>query len=337
MIRNFPKLNKGDTIALIAPSFGCTTEPYFTRLNASIKRFEKEGYKIKLYPNVYLNEGVCSSNSPILRAKEFMDAYLDKEVKAIFSVGGGELMCEILPFIDFELIKNNEPKAFVGFSDNTNLTYLLTILADVKTIYGPNAPSFYEKPWRLNEIDTIRLLEGEKEFVGYNKWSLGSRKNATNPLEKVRYNRQKIIKVENYNEPFTGTLLGGCLDIIDLIRGTKFDKTIEFIDNHPEGIIWYLESCDFSPLDIRRAIFSMKEAGYFKNVKGFMFGRHLCQDTEILGVNKYNAVLDLLKEYNVPILFDVDLGHLPPSMPIKNGGFAEISIKNNNIYIKYLD
>lgn len=337
MARKFPKLEKGDVIAYIAPSFGCTTEPYLTRCKESIKRFEKEGYKIKVFPNVYLAEGICASNTPELRAKEFMDAYLDPEVKAIISVGGGELMCEIIPFIDFGKIKNAPVKAFMGFSDNANLTYLLTILCDIETVYGPNAPSFYEKPWRLNQTDAIRILSGEIEFKGYPKWSLGTRKNATNPLEKTRYNRVKTISSLNYKGPFGGVLLGGCLDIIELIRGTKFDKTVEFINKQKDGIIWYFEACDLNPLSIRRTIFALKESGYFNKVKGFMFGRHLCQNMEILGVNKYNAVEDLLKEYNVPILFDVDLGHLPPSMPIKNGGSAEILLDNNNLVVKYKD
>ena len=45
---------------------------------------------------------------------------------AIISCGGGELMCEILRYVDFERIAQAKPKWFMGYSDNTNLTFLLT-------------------------------------------------------------------------------------------------------------------------------------------------------------------------------------------------------------------
>ena len=161
MIKTPPKLAPGSTIALIAPSFGVNIEPYFSRLEQAIRNLTKLGYKIKTGPNVYLGDGEVASASPKERAKEFMDAYLDDEVNLILSVGGGELMNEMLPYVDFSLIGQSAPKWFMGFSDNTNLCLLLPILSGVKTIYGPNAPAFCEYPLRLNQLDAIKLLQGE--------------------------------------------------------------------------------------------------------------------------------------------------------------------------------
>ena len=42
--------------------------------------------------------------------------FIDKEVRAIFTVKGGDMVNGILPYIDFENIKNN-PKIFLGMSD----------------------------------------------------------------------------------------------------------------------------------------------------------------------------------------------------------------------------
>jgi muramoyltetrapeptide carboxypeptidase LdcA involved in peptidoglycan recycling len=113
-------LKENPTIYLVAPSFGCTTEPYKTRLEASIEKFKSLGANVIAGKNIWLSEGVVSSNTSILRAKEINDAFLSN-ADAIISVGGGELMCEILPYIEFEEIKKN-PKWFVGISYNTNLT-----------------------------------------------------------------------------------------------------------------------------------------------------------------------------------------------------------------------
>ena len=322
-------------ISLIAPSFGCTTEPYKTRLKEAIKKLQKMNYKIKEGPNIYLAAGVCSSNTPELRAKEFMDSYLDPESNLILSVGGGELMNEILPFIDFQKIKNLPPKWFMGFSDNTNLTFTLTTLCNIKTIYGPNAPSFFRPRLQYANLDAIKMLKGEKNFKGYNKFELEPIKDDNNPLTKLNLKKKKIITPYKYEKPFEGIMLGGCLDCLINLCGTKYDNVKEFTKN--KEIIWFLEACDLDPLGIRRALFELKEAGWFKTATGFIIGRAMHYNDDIFGLNRITAVTGILGDLNLPILLDIDLGHLSPSMPIMTGAKAKVSYKDENIFIDYLD
>lgn len=333
-------LSKGDTITMVAPSFGIASEPYITRYAKAIKNLKKLGYKIEEGKNVYLNEGVVASASPEARGEEFMKAY-ESDSSAIFSVGGGELMIEMLPYVDFEKIKKLPPKWFMGFSDNTNLTYTLTTLCGVKSIYGPCAPSFYEWPLRLNQLDAMEILEGKRELSGYQKWRKPSKKvdpeKPINPLARTRYMSPKVITPYRYKGEFSGIMLGGCLDILLCLVGTKYDKTKEFISSHPEGIIWYLEACDLTPLSVRRGLFTLKEAGWFKNAKGFIIGRPLSYDFAPLGLDRFEAVKGILGDMDLPILMDADLGHLPPAMPFINGSLAKVSLANDNIHIKYLD
>ena len=68
---------------------------------------------------------------------------------------------------------------------------------------------------------------------------------------------------------------------------------------------------------------------------GSYCGRPLCIGQELAGINHINACIDILEEYNVPILLDIDLGHLSPSMPMKNGVEVELELLNKNIYFKY--
>jgi muramoyltetrapeptide carboxypeptidase LdcA involved in peptidoglycan recycling len=51
------------------------------------------------------------------------------------------------------------------------------------------------------------------------------------------------------------------------------------------------------------------------------------------------SYLDMLKDFNKPILFNIDLGHLPPSMPMRSGALAtvEYSKDKKNIFITYND
>ena len=49
----------------------------------------------------------------------------------------------------------------------------------------------------------------------------------------------------------------------------------------------------------------------------------------------YNAITDIVGEFGVPIIMDLDIGHLPPMMPIISGSVGDIEASGNNIRIKY--
>ena len=88
-------------------------------------------------------------------------------------------------------------------------------------------------------------------------------------------------------------------------------------------------------MSIRRAIWQLKQAGWFEHLKGFLIGRPLQYGEEAFGIDQYRAVTDVLAEYNVPIIMDLDLGHLPPSIPMISGGTAKVSVKGNDVTIQY--
>lgn len=327
-------LKESPRFYLIAPSFGCTVSPYKERLQKALETFQKLGIAYTLGENCFKNEGIASSADPKKRAEEFMTAYAS-EADAVLSVGGGETMLEILEYIDFDKIKALPPKWFVGFSDNTNLTYTLTTLCDIESIYGNNAPNFYSYPLQYDTLDTLRMLKGEKMFIGYKKWQFSENKEI---FPEYNFDQKKIITAIHYTKPFSGILLGGCLDCLVHLCGTRFDNTKQYIKEHEkEGIIFYLEACDLTSVGIRLALFQLKNAGWFTNVKGFLIGRSQRFDDTSFGTTPIQAYEDLLKEYGVPILLNMDLGHLPPSLPFKNGAFAQIALIKNNIIINYRD
>ena len=332
-MRQPPYLRKGDVISLVAPSFGCTVEPYATRLDVSIKNLRRAGFKVVEGPNIRKDEGLAASAPGPERAKEIHDAF-SSDASLILAVGGGETMCEMLPYIDFEAIKNGPAKWFMGFSDCTHLTFLLPTLCDMVAIYGPCAPSFFQKKWRLSEKDAMDMLFGQKHFEGYPKWSITGR-NEAHPLWGYRLSQPKIITPYGYEKPIEGTLLGGCLDCLVNFCGTKYDQVKEFNAKHPEGIIWFLEACDFNALELRRAYFELREAGWFDNAKGFLMGRAKSARWEFMGADRFNAATDILGPLGVPILLDVDLGHLSPSLPFKCGAEATVALENGNLIIDY--
>ena len=337
----YPKFIKpGDSIMFVAPSFGATTYPYSTRVKWSKKFFEQEGFNVLIGENVNKSELPYLSNKPEEIGKEFMAGYLDPKVRLLLSVGGGEMQFETLPYIDFELIKNSEPKWFNGFSDNTNYSFLLTTISDVASIYGHCAGAFGMKKLDQSIMDDYLVMTGKKlVLTGYPKFQLRSSAYQRNhPLSGYNLKMDKVItSLNNEEEHFSGRLLGGCLDILSLICGTKFDKVKEFNDRYREdGVIWFLEACDLNPQSIRRTLLQLKMAGWFDTAKGFLIGRSAAAfNMEEFGLDRINAV-EVLKDLNVPILIDVDLGHLPPTMPLVTGSIGVVDYKDNDLKIEML-
>lgn len=247
-------------------------------------------------------------------------------------------MCEILDHVDFDRIRQAAPKWFMGYSDNTNLTFLLPTLCDTAAIYGPCGGTFGMEPWHAAVQDALDLLGGKKLIMrSYDLWEKEGFKTEENPLVPYNTTEPVVIKpfgisgtAENGDEEirFRGHLLGGCVDCLVNLTGTKYDHVQEFSEKYAQdGIIWFLESCDLNVFAIRRAMWQMKHAGWFSHVKGFLIGRPLCFGQEMMGLDQYSAVWEPLKEYGVPVIMDVDLGHLPPQMPLICGSLADVTLR----------
>ena len=185
--------------------------------------------------------------------------------------------------------------------------------------------------------DTLDMLIGKNKFKGYKKWQETSK---VTPLAKYTFGKRTKIIQYNYTTPIKGRIIGGCLDCLINLCGTKFDKTKEYIERHKdEGIIFFMEACDLNPISLRRALFQLKNSGWFDNVSMFIIGRSFNYKYKIMGQTMDNTYIDLLKEFNKPILLNVDLGHLAPSMPIKVGSVVTVEYNKDkhNIFYNYED
>lgn len=342
-------LKENGTIGFVAPSFGCAIEPYHTAFKNALNKWSKMGYGTDLGPNCFASSGIGISNDPKLCGQELNDWYCSDKNDIIISCGGGELMCEVVPYMDFERMQQAKPKWYMGFSDNTNFTFLSATVMDTAAIYGPCAAAFGMEPWHASIQDAWDLLCGRIDTIkGYGLWERESLKDEEHPLLPYNVTEPSVIKSfvceagqataaqKEETIEIEGRLIGGCMDILQMYPGTIFDKIKAFNEKYKEdGFIWFLEACDLNIMSIRRAIWQMKQAGWFEHLKGFLIGRPLCFGEEAFGIDQYRAVTDLLSEYNVPIIMDLDIGHLAPMMPLICGSTAKISIKGNDVTIQY--
>ena len=119
------RLEKGDKVAIVSLSSGIAGEETFAhRYEIGKKRLEEDfGLEVITMPNALKG---CEELHlhPELRAKDLMDAFKNTEIKAIFCNLGGDDTIRLLPYIDFEVLKNN-PKIFMGYSDTTINHFML--------------------------------------------------------------------------------------------------------------------------------------------------------------------------------------------------------------------
>ena len=355
-------LQQNGTIAFVAPSFGCATQPYKDGFLNAQKKWQAEGYQLKLGPNCYVEQGVGISNTPRLCGQELTEYYCDPDSDCMISCGGGELMCEILDYVDFDRIAGVTPKWYMGYSDNTNMTFLLATLCDTASVYGPGAAAFGMGPRHQALEDAMALLRGEKLVMdGYGMWERESLKSEENPFAPYHLTEPSVIKywlpdgrtnVESlrgagegsFNPQkeaatkiqMSGRLLGGCVDCLVNLLGTKYDKVSAFVEQYKDdGILWFLEACDLNLMSIRRAMWQMEHAGWFQNCRGFLIGRPLNgMGAEEFGIDHYQAFCEMLYQYHVPVLMDLDIGHLPPMMPLVCGSMAYVTSDGNQYSVK---
>lgn len=330
-------LEKGDTIGLVAPSFGANIEPYKTRLDFSIKYFKKLGYNIKTFGDLYgFYKGASESKEN--RAKHFMDAYLDKTVKIIWSVSGGELMMEILPLIDFKTLENATPKIFIGYSDNTNLTFTLTTLLNIPSIYAPTFTGFGMENLDSFLVNTLEIIKGNLITQHSSLYHEKRDVEEENPLASyVLTERTKWHNLNGEKEiKLTGRIIGGCFDVLINLVGTKYDNVKKYNEKYKnDGIIFYLETYDFNPFQLKRALIQLKEAGWFGSVKGILFGRDL-NNQPLFDITHEEVIKDILNNLNIPIITNMDIGHVKPMITIINGSLVEVVNSDYDSYLKII-
>ncbi|HZK19930.1 MAG TPA: S66 peptidase family protein [Treponemataceae bacterium] len=320
----FLKIN--DTIGLVAPSFGCNVDPYATRLTNAIQKLTQKGFTIKEGAAIrsYFKAASASAQE---RAKEFVDMYTDDSVHFVSSVGGGERMIEILSYINFDDLCTFPAKYFMGYSDNTILTFTLTTQCDVPSIYYVHTPDFGMHPWCDSINDGLKIIQGIKtKQNAYTMYELEEDKDTGKPLAPyVLKGTTKWHTFNNKDVSFTGCLIGGCLDVLQLLCGTPYGDISAFQKRYKKtGFIWYLETCDLHAIATLRALWQLKNNGFFTYVKGFLIGKPLKGD-DFMDVTYQEAVISVLGDCNVPIVFDMNVGHISPTIPMLNGFIATVT------------
>ncbi|TFB13775.1 LD-carboxypeptidase [Filobacillus milosensis] len=324
----YPSLEKNSTIGVTAPSSGVPGELH-KLLHTASDSLKEKGYNITFGDTVW-SQNKAKSASAKKRAEEFNQMMLDENIDLIIPPWGGELLIEAIEHIDFD---NLNSKWVLGYSDVSLLLLAITLKTGIATAHGTNLVDLrgeYSDQTTAKWENVLSAKHGES-IVQHSSEKYQKEWDHDNPTPHIfNLTEQTYWKsIDGNNVKIHGRLLGGCIDVIRHLIGTPYGEVNNFKEKHINGesVVWFLENCELSTTDLRRSLIQMKLAGWFENCAGIMFGRSPA-NTPVGNYMVEDVYKELSEELQIPIIYDIDCGHVPPQITFINGAYADIELTN---------
>lgn len=312
-----PKLKKGDEIRVIAPSRSAKILSKEGILKAK-NQLETIGFIVTFGKNLFKSD-LQNSSSIQQRVEDVHDAFQDSNVQGILTAIGGFNSNELLPYLDYELIKNH-PKVFCGYSDITAISTAITTLSGFITYSGPHFSSFQMEKAQNYQTKLFQkcVMQSTPYFLNPSKvWS-----DDTWYLDQEKRNFKKA-KWKVYNGGFAkGIIYGGNLSTLNLLQGTSyippFEDCVLFIEDDEMAI----------PETFARNLTSLLQAA--KKIKALVIGRF--QRKSKMTEEQLLFILDKHPDLKkIPVLYDVNFGHTQPIFTFPIGGEVEVNASAKTI------
>lgn len=314
------RLKKGDKVAIVSLSSGMLGEEWaIHKLYIAKKRLEKDfGLRVVVMPNAL--KGIdYLEKYPEARAKDFMDAFKDKSIKGIFNSIGGDDAIRLLPYIDFDVIKNN-PKIFTGFSDTTS-NHFMMYKAGVISYYGASIMNNFAEYVKINDYtkDAIEniLFNPQKRYeikhssiCSYDKdkvWWKPENANTPRKFYKDKYGYEILQGKGNVK----GKLLGGCADVFIQIMGTKIWPSLK----EWKGKILFIETAETNmpEYELCSLLRGLQAQGIFNVINGILVGKPAFEEKYETYKEVYKKVVGIeAGRPDLPIIYNVNFGHAEP-------------------------
>ena len=326
MIR-YPHLS-GHRVGVTAPSSGIPTELH-QLLHQSERIFKRHGFTLQFEPTAWTQHRGKSAPASV-RAEELVRLLNDPSVDLIIPPWGGELLAEILPYIDWERLPT---KWMLGYSDTSLLLFVYTLKTGIASAHGPNLVDLRGEEWDATSARWLDVLStSENETITQQSSEKFQKEwQHDNPTTQLFHLTETTRWKTIGGNEMSGRLLGGCIDVLLHTIGTEYGDIASFQQEqlHGEPILWYFENVEMNVPALKRTLLQMKWAGWFERTSGILFGRSDApRDYQGYTVEEiYQELHDMLE---IPIFYEVDFGHIPPQMTLINGAYATVRVKDGS-------
>lgn len=317
-----PSLRPGDHIGIVSPSWGgAGLFPH--RVENGIRQLERLGFQVKLGRHALNSSGIVSDSAE-KRVSDLHEMFRDREVRLILAAIGGDHSCHLLPLLDFDLIAEN-PKILMGFSDITVLNVAIWRETGLVTLNGPSLLTDFAEYPEMLEYTRSAFLQAvcQPRPIGQvmpSPWWTE---------EVLDWNEKRDLERPRAGEPSAGwswlkdgiaegVLVGGCLESLQHLRGTRFWPSFE-------DSILFIETSEAAPPPawLDGTLMDYENMGVFSRLSGLLVGRPMRYSSEQRQQLR-DVVLERTRHFSFPIIMDMDFGHTAPQFVLPLGCRARI-------------
>ena len=124
-----------------------------------------------------------------------------------------------------------------------------------------------------------------------------------------------------------GLIVGGNLSVLcGMLGSNSFPET--------DGRILFIEEVDEYIYHVERMMYALKRAGKLQNLKALIVGglTEIHDNPDPFGKPVEQAIFDVVKDYNYPVIFGFPAGHQPDNRAIILGKEARFTIGETNVF-----
>lgn len=304
------RLKHGDLIGLIAPSGGSNS----AYVEARVKHLEGLGFRVKLSRNILAVRG-NTAGTPQQRVADLHDMFRDREVNAIWALRGGSGASQMLPLIDYRLIRNN-PKIFIGLSDITALHLAIMKHSGLVTFHGPTAPGPTISDYSMTQLQAVLMHPRDQTTIYMSDANRVEAENAVPGAAEYKLRTLTPGMAE-------GRLIGGNLAVLSALIGTPYAPDWR-------GALLFLEEIREAPYRIDRMLTQLKQSIPFNDAAGVMLGvfrrsmdAGAPTDSEPR-LSLEQAIDDHFAGLRVPAVYGFSFGHITNNFTIPLGVRARL-------------
>ncbi|HEY0643389.1 MAG TPA: LD-carboxypeptidase, partial [Nocardioides sp.] len=244
---------------------------------------------------------------------------------------GGETAIDLVDLLDWDVLADAEPTWLVGYSDMSTVLLPITTRLGWATLHGDNlADTPYAVPDGL--LHWLDLAGGEGPFVQRDSglvadWVRFEQDPEATQWKHVREGSWEVLGGGSLD--VSGRLVGGCIETVANLAGTPYGDVRTWAEtlDEPRGVgstIVYLEACEEHAVSICRYLHALRLAGWFDRAAAVLVGRTNAPDHPDL--TQREAVVDALGRLDLPVVLDLEIGHVPPHLPLVNGALARVVV-----------